>query len=176
MARRKTPGEAVRAKLALAERLVALRLELYGDRGRPELARQLGIPPRTWYNYEAGITVPAEIVLRLIVLTSVEAEWLLDGTGPKFRRLRPAPAETPSPRGTTVGALLRTALHLLESSESTRPRLEGTFGASETAHGIPATINVSPPFQDLNTVQRGRWSESSASDPGSRARPDRREA
>ena len=34
MARRKTLPESVRAKLALAERLAALRLELFGDRAR----------------------------------------------------------------------------------------------------------------------------------------------
>ena len=60
MARQKTARELVRAKLALAKRLVALRSELYGNRGAPELARLIGIPCRTWYNYEKGVTVPAE--------------------------------------------------------------------------------------------------------------------
>ena len=54
MARRKTLPESLRAKLALAERLSSLRLELFGDRGGPEMARRLGIPVRTWYNYEGG--------------------------------------------------------------------------------------------------------------------------
>ena len=85
MARRKTLPESVRAKLALAERLAALRSELYGDRGGPEMARRLGIPVRTWYNYEGGVTVPAEVILKIIELTSVEAVWLLHGEGPKFR-------------------------------------------------------------------------------------------
>ena len=73
MARRKTLPESVRAKLALAERLAALRSELYGDRGGPEMARRLGIPVRTWYNYEGGVTVPAEVILKIIELTAVEA-------------------------------------------------------------------------------------------------------
>ena len=89
MARRKTLPESVRAKLALAERLAALRSELYGDRGGPEMARRLGIPVRTWYNYEGGVTVPAEVILKIIELTSVEAVWLLHGEGPKFRTARP---------------------------------------------------------------------------------------
>ena len=89
MARRKTLPESVRAKLALAERLAALRSELYGDRGGPEMARRLGIPVRTWYNYEGGVTVPAEVILKIIELTSVEAVWLLHGEGPKFRNARP---------------------------------------------------------------------------------------
>ena len=50
------------------------------------MARRLGIPVRTWYNYEAGVTVPAEVILKIIELTSVEPIWLLHGKGPKFRQ------------------------------------------------------------------------------------------
>ena len=85
MARRKTLPESLRAKLELAERLAALRLELFGERGGPEMARRLGIPVRTWYNYEGGVTVPAEVVLKIIELTSVDPAWLLHGKGPRFR-------------------------------------------------------------------------------------------
>src|ERR1700757_2882296 len=85
MARRKTLPDLVKTKYSLAERLSRLRAELFGDRGGPELARQLGLPVRTWYNYEAGVTVPAEVILKLIELTSVEPMWLLHGKGPKFR-------------------------------------------------------------------------------------------
>ena len=67
MARRKTLPESVRTKYSLAERLSALRAELYGERGGPELARQLGLPVRTWYNYESGVTVPAEVILRIVL-------------------------------------------------------------------------------------------------------------
>ena len=49
MARRKNPQGLVRARLDLAARLVALRSELFGERGGPEMARRLGIPVRTWY-------------------------------------------------------------------------------------------------------------------------------
>ena len=85
MARRKTLPESVLAKYSLAERLGSLRAEMFGDRGGPELARQLGLPVRTWYNYESGVTVPAEVILKIIELTSVEPMWLLHGQGPKFR-------------------------------------------------------------------------------------------
>ena len=114
MARRKTLPESVRAKLALAERLAALRSELYGDRGGPEMARRLGIPVRTWYNYEGGVTVPAEVILKIIELTSVEAVWLLHGEGPKFRNARPERIAAGETSSVTIGALLRTALQLLE--------------------------------------------------------------
>jgi hypothetical protein len=119
MARRKTLPESVRAKLALAERLASLRAELFGERGGPEMARRLGIPVRTWYNYEAGVTVPAEVILKIIELTSIEPSWLLHGKGPKFRQGVPGRRESGSSPAVTVGALLRTALQLLEGPGST---------------------------------------------------------
>src|SRR4051812_16881671 len=112
MARRKTLPDSVRAKYALAERLTALREELFGERGGPELARRLGLPVRTWYNYESGVTVPAEVILRIIELTNVEPMWLLHGQGPKFR---PSEGEGPgrvAGPGVSVGSLLRTALRM----------------------------------------------------------------
>jgi hypothetical protein len=115
MARRKTLPESLRAKLDLAERLALLRLELFGERGGPEMARRLGIPVRTWYNYEGGVTVPAEVVLKIIELTAVEPGWLLNGKGPKFRNAgRGDRADSGSQPTMMVGALLRTALQLLE--------------------------------------------------------------
>ena len=120
MARRKTLPESLRAKLALAERLSTLRLELFGDRGGPEMARRLGIPVRTWYNYEGGVTVPAEVVLKIIELTAVEPILAAER-----QRAEVPPAAARRPAGAagqatmTVGALLRTALQLLENDGST---------------------------------------------------------
>jgi hypothetical protein len=111
----------MRAKLTLAERLSTLRLELFGERGGPEMARRLGIPVRTWYNYEGGVTVPAEVILKIIELTSIEPSWLLHGKGPRFRQNAGASipitdrTEAGDHSSVTVGALLRTALQLLES-------------------------------------------------------------
>ena len=123
MARRKTLPESLRAKLALAERLATLRLELFGERGGPEMARRLGIPVRTWYNYEGGVTVPAEVVLRIMELTSVEPVWLLHGRGPRFRQLARSDGQDSATKpAMTVGALLRTALQLLENEEPSSSR------------------------------------------------------
>ena len=89
MARRKTLPESVRAKQALAERLGTLRSELFGERGGPEMARRLGIPVRTWYNYEGGVTVPAEVILKIIELTSVDPHWLATGLGTNLTEQSP---------------------------------------------------------------------------------------
>src|SRR5437660_9241534 len=98
MARRKTLPDSVKAKFELADRLRQLRSEMFGERGGPELARRLGLPARTWYNYEAGVTVPAEVLLRFIELTGVNTRWLANGEGPKSRdwhEERPISERTP---------------------------------------------------------------------------------
>jgi hypothetical protein len=147
MARRKTLPESVRAKLALAERLGDLRSELFGDRGGPEMARRLGIPVRTWYNYEGGVTVPAEVVLKIIELTSVEPAWLLHGKGAKFRQSRPEHLDMAASPAMTVGALLRTALQLLEN-EGTSSRAEMGLGGAGVLGSDPAVIEREPQAPD----------------------------
>jgi hypothetical protein len=89
MARKKTATESAHAKNLLARRLKEIRVEMFGERGGPEIARRLKIPGRTWYNYEMGVTVPAEVILRFIDLTSVEPTWLLSGRGEKYRSQAP---------------------------------------------------------------------------------------
>jgi steroid delta-isomerase-like uncharacterized protein len=69
----------------LCARLRAIREELFGEHGGPELARRLNLPARTWYNYETGVTVPAEILLDFIEQTGADPHWLLAGEGPKYR-------------------------------------------------------------------------------------------
>ena len=65
----------------LAQRLKQVRVRFFGEQGTGELAKQLGIPPETWTNYERGITMPAEIVLAVLELTSVDPRWLSSGDG-----------------------------------------------------------------------------------------------
>ena len=74
-----------RAKQELGERLRQVRMELFGEHGGPELARLLGIPPRTWSHSESGVTIPGEVLLDLLDLTCVEPRWLLRGEGAMFR-------------------------------------------------------------------------------------------
>jgi hypothetical protein len=69
----------------VAGRVRGVRVELYGEHGVPFLADELGIPPRTWLNYEGGVTIPAEVILGFIEVTDVEPRWLLRGRGKKYR-------------------------------------------------------------------------------------------
>ncbi len=130
MARRKNRPEAVDEKCRLSERLRQIRIELYGDRGGSEMARRLGLPVRTWYNYESGVTVPAEVLLRFMELTSAEPLWLLHGEGPRYRSWNTPSADG---RAQSVRDLLRIALERLEQREPSQ---------SATATAPP---NVPPP-------------------------------
>jgi hypothetical protein len=84
VARKKTPKIRLSIKTALSRRLREIRQELYGDHGGPELARRLNLPARTWYNYETGVTVPAEVLLAFIELTGACPVYLTTGEGPRF--------------------------------------------------------------------------------------------
>jgi hypothetical protein len=86
VARKKTPKVRVNAKALISSRLREVRQDLFGEHGGPELARRLNLPARTWYNYETGVTVPAEVILSFIDQTGTNPVWLLNGDGPKYRR------------------------------------------------------------------------------------------
>ena len=69
----------------IAEGLKQVRFELFGENGAPELARKLGLPTRTWVNYESGVTIPGKILLRFLILTGAEPLWLLQGQGQQYK-------------------------------------------------------------------------------------------
>jgi hypothetical protein len=70
----------------LCRRVRQIRVELYGEHGGPMLAEALRVPFRTWANYESGVTMPATIMLRFIVLTDACPHWLLTGEPPQYRQ------------------------------------------------------------------------------------------
>jgi hypothetical protein len=87
VARKKTPKVRVNVKASLSRRLREIRQELFGDHGGPELARRLNLPARTWYNYETGVTVPAEVLLAFIEQTGANPMYLISGEGSRFRQV-----------------------------------------------------------------------------------------
>ena len=133
-ARRNAP-ESTAVKSALAARLHIIRVERFGERGGSEMARRLGVPVRTWYNYEIGVTVPAEVLLCFLEVTGVEPGWLLSGEGPRYRERpttavvsnagEPAPPVPPS----VVEALLSATLRRLAKGS-----LRITWEVEETGH------------------------------------------
>ncbi len=84
LARKKTPKIRLSVKASVSRRLREIREEIFGEHGGPELARRLNLPARTWYNYETGVTVPAEVLLDFIEQTGANPMWLLNGQGPRY--------------------------------------------------------------------------------------------
>ncbi len=117
MARRKTPSERVKVNASLSQRLREIRQELFGDHGGPELARRLGLPARTWYNYETGVTVPAEVLLNFIDQTGASSRYLFTGEGPRYTRADAGQ----SVEDLSAVELLRCALARLESPSGDLP-------------------------------------------------------
>ncbi len=69
---------------ALAGRVREIREELWGEAGPQPLADAVGVPPRTWQNYERGVAMPAVVLLRFLDVTGASPRWLLRGEGPRF--------------------------------------------------------------------------------------------
>lgn len=116
MARKKTPATRVNVKAQISGRLRELRQELFGEHGGPELARRLNLPARTWYNYETGVTVPAEVLLAFIDQTGANPSWLLSGLGPRIGHpsCDPRPLDELTPQ-----ELIRKSLEMLEDASRT---------------------------------------------------------
>jgi hypothetical protein len=115
------------------------------------MARRLGLPIRTWYNYESGVTVPAEVMLRFVELTSVEPLWLLHGRGAKFRTIA-----SPNGHGDSIEALLRTALLRLEKKNnvtSDSPFEDGEFEDADEDDVV--LIRVEPGDHERLTTDSG---------------------
>ena len=117
MARKKTPKVRVNVKASLSRRLREIRQELFGEHGGPELARRLNLPARTWYNYETGVTVPAEVLLGFIDQTGANPIWLLSGEGPQ---VPPWPATIRMLSDLTPIELIRRGLEKLEQEPERR--------------------------------------------------------
>ena len=70
-------------------RVQTVRMQIFGEHGRPMLAELLGITQCRLARIEAGGPIPAEIILKLFELTGVRPSWLLSGEGEVY--------ESPSP-------------------------------------------------------------------------------
>jgi hypothetical protein len=74
-------SSAMNGRDVLARRVRDVRTAMYGEDGGPLLATDLGLPARTWDQYESGVLIPGQVILRLIEVTGVSAHWLLTGEG-----------------------------------------------------------------------------------------------
>ena len=85
------------ASAELARRLSRARQSIYGDAGRPELARSIGVALPAWEGYEAGCPMPGEVLLQFMDVTGVRPEWLISGDGPMLIDVSPSGAADRDP-------------------------------------------------------------------------------
>ena len=72
----------------LARRVREIRAELFGEgpSSLEDMAAELSLPPRTWENYEAGVTMPATTLVHFLALTGANPDWLMAGSGERYSR------------------------------------------------------------------------------------------
>jgi hypothetical protein len=68
----------------LSRRLQKVRIDRHGELGEVSQAQELDLPPQTWRNYEAGVTIPGPQLLRFIERTGAHPIWLLTGRGEPY--------------------------------------------------------------------------------------------
>jgi len=73
----------------LARRIREVRIERFGTMGSALMARELGLPSQTWWNYEAGVAIPGLQWLRFIERTGAHPIWLLKGDGDRYLESAP---------------------------------------------------------------------------------------
>ena len=146
MARKKTSKTRVNVKASISRRLRDVRQELFGEHGGPELARRLNLPARTWYNYETGVTVPAEVLLSFIDQTGANPVWLLSGEGERFRR----EGDGASLADLSPIQLIRRGLEKLEQLPAESPIMDVVLDDSD-----PEFVSVAlVPLESLGTRSR----------------------
>jgi hypothetical protein len=83
------PGERPRPPLdSLAHRILTIRIEQFGggEAGLVGIAAAFSLPPRTWKNYENGVTMPATALLQFLTATGANPNWLMTGRGARYLR------------------------------------------------------------------------------------------
>jgi hypothetical protein len=71
-------------RASLAARIQEARAARCGE-DTAAIAEAVGVPEATWRNYESGVSIPGEYLLRFIVTAGVRPSWLLTGDGPIFQ-------------------------------------------------------------------------------------------
>jgi transcriptional regulator with XRE-family HTH domain len=69
------------SKSEMRDRLRAVRMQRHGAAGIPKMAQELGLSPASWTNYERGVAIPSEVIVRFLVIAHVSPVWLLNGSG-----------------------------------------------------------------------------------------------
>jgi len=71
-------------QLSQATPSATYRVHIAATGSGPVSFTELLLTARTWYQYETGVTVPAEVLLNFLDKTNARPGWLLTGEGPKY--------------------------------------------------------------------------------------------
>ncbi|MEE9294501.1 MAG: LexA family transcriptional regulator [Phycisphaerae bacterium] len=159
----------------LTDRIREVRISAFGERGRAQFARALGVSPSTYNYYERGRVPPMPLLLKISEVGGVDLPWLLTGQFPEGRSGGGLSAEHARilarmsvvlPRRAEAAAALNAVIDLLESQpqapagtaeapgrESPRRATPGSSSRipvlGRTAAGVPQFWRRSQPSFDL---------------------------
>lgn len=68
----------------IAERIRKVRAARFGEDIR-SVSAAVGVPGATWRNYESGVSMPGEYLLKFIAAAAVHPAWLATGRGSMFQ-------------------------------------------------------------------------------------------
>lgn len=71
------------------KRLLIARIELYGERGKSKLCRDLKMPKASYQGYEKKKKIPADFIKKFCETTGVNCEWLIFNTGEMIKPFIP---------------------------------------------------------------------------------------
>ncbi len=130
---------------SLSARLTAVRVSHYGERGRSEFARDLGVPITTYVHYETGRSPPAELLLKVARLTGTRLEWLIAGSGVREDLNQGQEADPVRALADEFARLLFRSPELIPSAEEFVKALRGL--ASDHSQ-----LPLSPPGSDAQLI------------------------
>lgn len=122
----------------ICARIVQVRVEVAGPRGKAAFARMLGLSPSTYQSYEAGRVPPAGVLVKMADIAEVDLRWLLTGrmvAGPSVEADHPAVQRAAALLGQCPGAAepLAAFVDILRQSMEFPPKQGGLAGGSAVA-------------------------------------------
>ncbi len=63
----------------ICQRIIQIRLEATGPRGKASFSKLLGISPSTYEYYEGGRVPPAHLLIKISAVANIDLKWLLTG-------------------------------------------------------------------------------------------------
>lgn len=102
---------------SICARIVALRTDFSGPRGRADFARTLDLSPSTYNYYENSRVPPVDVLVRIAEITGARLEWLILGQEPRYGPTEKSGQDSP------IGPIQAEVADLLGVSPNLAPTL-----------------------------------------------------